>query len=279
MTPWGMQYKGAVRLDELHRELKTNCMIRRRKKDVLKDLPPKQRFVVPIALRNRKEYEEAQTDLIRWLRKYNPAKANKAKKAERLVKWGYLKRLICDLKIAQTKEWIDSFLAENDGKLIVVGENVEPLKRLHEMYPKNSLLVNGSVKGKKRMVAVDQLNNDRRYRIMFGNIDAIGVGLNLVGASAMAVIQLPWTPGKLGQVEARIDRIGQKFKTFVYYLIAKDTIEEKHCHIIQNKQSIADAAIDGESQGTDLDLFDQLEKELKRYAKIKKGKSARKRAA
>ena len=78
-------------------------MIRRLKKQVLKDLPPKQRHTIPLKLnhRNLKEYNKANQNFIRWLGEKNINKAKKAKKAEQLVRLGYLKRLAAKLKYKQ----------------------------------------------------------------------------------------------------------------------------------------------------------------------------------
>ena len=82
-TRWGWVYKGAKNLDKLHRRLKKQCMIRRLKKDVLDDLPPKTRTVVPMELDNRAEYDEAHKDFLKWLRK----KSRRLGLVSRAIKW------------------------------------------------------------------------------------------------------------------------------------------------------------------------------------------------
>lgn len=87
---WGWEYKGAVRLKELNTLLNTTCMIRRLKVDVLEQLPKQSRYVVPLEISNRKEYDKAVSDFLGWLLKKHVGKAEKAAKAERLVKIGYI---------------------------------------------------------------------------------------------------------------------------------------------------------------------------------------------
>jgi SWI/SNF-related matrix-associated actin-dependent regulator 1 of chromatin subfamily A len=82
---WGWDFKGAKNLDELHEKLTSTMMIRRKKMDVLQDLPEKSRNVITIPISNRKEYDEAETDLIAWLSKFNIGKAKRAEAAERLI--------------------------------------------------------------------------------------------------------------------------------------------------------------------------------------------------
>ena len=73
-------------------------MIRRLKKDVLKELPDKTRHIIPLKIRKRKEYQEAVENFIKWLTKKSAAKAKRAERAKALVKMGYLKRLSAQLK-------------------------------------------------------------------------------------------------------------------------------------------------------------------------------------
>jgi len=132
-TPWGWEYKGAKNLDKLHDILTENCMVRRRKVDVLKDLPAKSRHVVSVPLENRHEYDEAEEDLILWLSKYSKRKANNAARAERLVKMGYLKRLAATLKLKAVTDWIDRFLEETDEKLVVFAIHRDIIKSLRSI--------------------------------------------------------------------------------------------------------------------------------------------------
>jgi SWI/SNF-related matrix-associated actin-dependent regulator 1 of chromatin subfamily A len=63
----GMDYKGSSNLEELHKILLENLMVRRRKVDVLKELPSKTRCVVPLELPDYGEYNRALEDFLGWL--------------------------------------------------------------------------------------------------------------------------------------------------------------------------------------------------------------------
>ena len=116
------------------RFLKTNLMIRRRKADVLKELPAKIRTVIPLEIENTAEYTAAQDDIIGWLRKQSATRAKKASKAKQLVRVGYLKRLAAQLKHKATCQWIDEFLAQQDGKLILFAVHKVIIKQLHMLF-------------------------------------------------------------------------------------------------------------------------------------------------
>jgi SWI/SNF-related matrix-associated actin-dependent regulator 1 of chromatin subfamily A len=262
LRPWGWEYKGARNLKKLHRILTDLVMIRRLTKDVLKDLPKNRRCVVPIEITNKKEYQEASTNFLKWLRKINKSRARKAARAEKLVQIGYLKRLAARLKLKSVIEWIDNVLESTDGKLVVFGLHRNILNELHDHYKKISVLINGQVTGRKRQRLVDKFRHSIKTRILFGNLIAAGQGLNLVEANIAATIEFGWNPGAHNQAEKRINRIGQKKKTINYYLVAKGTIEEKLCKIIQERQKILSKTLDGGCSEDDIDILDLLEKEL-----------------
>lgn len=255
---WGWEFKTPRRLDELHARLKSTCMIRRRKQDVLHDLPPKQRVVVPMDIANRSEYEEASTNFIRWLSAVDAAGAERAKRAEQLTKIGYLLRLCAKSKVPMIQDWIDNYLLRTDQKLVVFTMYRKMVEILHERYHGMSVVVDGSVTGKNRMRAVDQFQHAKSCRLFIGNIRAAGVGLTLTKAPVCAFTDLPWTPGDLVQGEDRIHRIGQTQAVSIYYLVAVRTIEERLCELLVQKQEILESTLDGTGRGDNLDIFKEL---------------------
>lgn len=264
--PWGWVYSGARDLDILHAKLKRTCMIRRLKRDVLKDLPPKVRKVIPMQLSDRREYDEATNDFLGWLSKQSLEKARKAKKAEALIRIGYLLRLCAKLKVELIYDWIDNFLETSDGKLVVMTMHRRMIELLEERYGKLAVRVDGTVKGDDRQRAVDSFQHSPKVRLFLGNIRAAGIGITLTAADTCVFTDLPWTPGDLVQAEDRIHRIGQKGTAFIYYLVAVNTIEEKLCKLLREKQSILEEVLDGKGRGDDLNIFNELLRTVTRKA-------------
>lgn len=264
--PWGWEFNGASHLDELHESLLNLGMIRRLKKDVLTELPDKIRQVIPCSLKRIKEYEEAQRDFISWLRKESAVKADKAAQAEAITKLGYLKRFAAKLKMGFVKKWVDDFLEREDGKLVLFCTHRKIIRKLHKRYKEISVVVDGSVTGKKRKYAIEQFQTNKKTRIFIGNIKAAGVGIDLWAASVCAFVELDWVPGNHTQAEDRLHRIGQKKVVMVYYLIAKKTIEEKLCKIIQQKQEVLTNTLDGKKVKNDFNVFSKLQKILLKKA-------------
>jgi len=260
--PWGWEYKGANNLKELHRKLNSLMMIRRLKKDVLSELPDKTRQIIPMDIDNRNEYQEALNNFVTWLTRKSTVKAERAKRAEQLVQMGYLKRLSAELKMKFVLQWIDDFLEESDGKLVLGAIHKNIIRQVHSRYKHISVVADGSVTGKKRKFVIQTFQKNKSIRLLVGNIDVIGLGHTLTAASTGALLEIPWTPAKAIQFEDRIHRIGQKKVVMIYYLIAKDTIEEKLCELLQKKQAILSATLDGKKQINKLEIFDELQKEL-----------------
>jgi len=264
------EYKGAKNLDVLHRRLKKHGMIRRLKRDVLKDLPPITHNIVLLDIKNRKEYEEAEQDFVNWLYKKSPAKANRAVRAERMVKRGYLRRLIGELKLQAVKEWVDTFFEETDDKLILFGIHKKVLKPLQEHYRSRSVLVDGSVTGHKRQLAVDKFQTSPKTKLLLANVQAGGTGYTLTASRSVGLIEIPWTPGEVSQAIARAHRISQTRGVSCYYLVVYDTIEHDLIRLIQHKQGILDQTLDGGVPTNEEDLMDLLDQEIAKRQRKKK---------
>lgn len=263
ITPWGIDYSGAKDLDILHLRLKKDLMIRRLKSEVLSELPPKRRVIVPLSIERPKEYQKAASDFIGWLAKQSLAKARKAQNAEALVKIGYLKRLAAALKLKSVFNWVDDFFAESDEKLVLFAVHTDVIKQLEKRYHGKCVVVNGEMTGQDRQRAVDAFQKSPKIKLFIGNIKAAGVGITLTAASTVAFAELGWTPGEMVQAEDRCHRIGQLNSLTCHYLIGKGTIEERLCSLIQSKMAVLDQVLDGSVNGeASLNIFDLLLKSL-----------------
>lgn len=263
-TPWGWGYKGASNTEQLYELLSSTCMIRKRKAEVLSQLPDKSRRVFTVPMSRPEEYEQAERDFVGWLMKQDPLKANKAVRAEAVTKLGYLKRLAARLKLRAVVEWINEFLHETEEKLVVFCCYRKALQAIVRRCPVRSVVVDGSVTGKRRKLAIDQFQKDRQTRLFVGNIRAAGVGITLTAASTVAFAELDWVPGAHVQAEDRCHRIGQGQPVTAWYFVAHGTIEERLCEVIQQKQEVLSAVLDGGPVPEDLDVYTQLLREMRK---------------
>lgn len=265
---WGWDFRGASNLDQLHELLSNNLMIRRRKEDVLQELPDKIQSVIHIQLDNQREYDLAHKDFLSWLAKHNPKKVDKASKSEKLTRIGYLKQLVGRLKLPTVIEWIQNFLRASDEKLVVFAYHKHVIEELANKFKSLCVVVNGDITGKKRELAVKKFQTNSSTRLFFGNLIAAGQGITLTASSTVLIAELDYVPGRLLQAEARVHRIGTKNCVNTYYMVAKNTMEIPLLRLLQSKQGNLNTVIDGGiDQGESLDLFDQLCELLEREAK------------
>lgn len=261
-TGFGWDFKGATNTDKLHKLLTETIMIRRLKKDVLKDLPDKIYSIVPFEIVNREEYDRAASNIVDWIFEHEgEEKADRASQAEVLVEFEKLKQLAVMGKIESVKEWIADFL-ESGEKLVLFATHISTLDILQRAFPKISVRLDGSTSQKDRQETVDRFQNDDRTRLFLGNIKAAGIGITLTSASNVGFVELPWTPGDYEQASDRLHRIGQKNAVNVWTLVAQDTVEEDIALILSNKAKVLSAVLDGKNVDDD-SLLSGLIKKVK----------------
>lgn len=232
----------ASNLKELNYKLWTTCMFRREKSLVLKDLPDKIRQVMTCEITNRREYLDAEQDLITYLQKYKDAddeKIAKALRGEVMVRIGILRNISARGKVKEVIEFVNDF-RENGQKIILFCSLHEVVDELKDRFP-TAVSVTGRDSQEEKQMAVDTFQNDPKTEIIICSIKAAGVGLTLTASSNVAFVEFPWTYADCCQCEDRAHRIGQKNSVTCYYFLGRGTIDEKVYKIIQNKKSIANA--------------------------------------
>lgn len=242
----GWDFSGASHLEELHRKV-SRVMIRRMKIDVLPELPPKIRSVIPIDIDNRQEYELARDSFAEWLAVHKGYEAvRRARHAEAIVRLGELRRIVARGKLTQIMEWVDEFLKTTGRKIIIFAIHKSIIERLMEHYP-NAAKIDGSVPPKLRQGIMDRFQNDPKCREFVGNIRAAGVGGDLYAASDVVFVEMAWIPGAHDQAEDRALRIGQKAdKMTAHYFLGDNTVEEKHFELLETKRTVVGKVLNGD---------------------------------
>jgi hypothetical protein len=255
---FGWDTSGASNLTELNTKLRQNCYIRRTKDEVLPELPEKSRNIVHLEATGAgaKEYRAAEDDLVLFLRS-NGYKTKDS--GEHMARTQVLKRLAAWAKMNAVEEWIDSFLASCDRKLVVFAHNVDVVDHLASKY--GNYRVSGRDSMGERQAAVDAFQNDPKARVIVLNLQAGGVGITLTAGSDVVFVQMGWTPGEHDQAEDRCHRIGQKNNVQIWYLLASGTIDEDIYDLVDAKREIVDAVTEGdevEQQSVVKDLMKRL---------------------
>ena len=149
-------------------------------------------------------------------------------------------------KIDKSISMITNILEEYpDDKLIVVSQWTSMLSIIGSHLRKRDLKyceIKGDVKLFVRNEIVEAFNENSNtdLRVMLLSLTAGGVGLNLVGANRMFLLDIHWNPALEHQCADRIYRVGQKKDVTIYKLLCEQTIEERIQQIQQNKLQIAE---------------------------------------
>ena len=248
----------ASNLKELNFNLWKYCMFRREKSLVLTDLPDKIRQVNTCEITNRKEYMDAERDLIMYLQKYKDAddeKIEKALRGEVMVRINILRQISARGKVRDVIEFVKDF-RENGKKIILFCSLHEVVDQLKRYFP-TAVSVTGRESPDEKQRAVDAFQNNPKADIIICSIKAAGVGLTLTASSNVAFVEFPWTYADCCQCEDRAHRIGQKDSVTCYYFLGRRTIDEKVYRIIQEKKNIANA-VTGSTEDIEENIVDMV---------------------
>ena len=248
----------ASNLKELNFNLWKYCMFRREKSLVLTDLPDKIRQVNTCEITNRKEYMDAERDLIMYLQKYKDAddeKIEKAVRGEVMVRINILRQISARGKVRDVIEFVKDF-RENGKKIILFCSLHEVVDQLKRYFP-TAVSVTGRDSQDEKQRAVDAFQNNPKADIIICSIKAAGVGLTLTASSNVAFVEFPWTYADCCQCEDRAHRIGQKDSVTCYYFLGRRTIDEKVYRIIQEKKNIANA-VTGSTEDIEENIVDMV---------------------
>lgn len=244
---------GASNLEQLNMFLRNHTMVRRLKKDVLNQLPPKRRIKINIDIENRKDYEDIENRFIEW---YISKGGIIDSKAELLQKIEALRKIALEGKLKQTIEFIANTY-ENEKKVVVFAHHRHIIEQIYDELRKlnyNLTKIIGGMKVEEKQNAIDSFNNSEEGIIII-SVRAGGEGINLQTAKVGIFVEMDWTPAMLLQAEDRLHRIGQNRTVDIYYLIAENTVEEHIFKIVQEKAELTKEILDtanNESEGFEI---------------------------
>lgn len=239
-------FTGAKNLYGLHQVLKA-FMLRRLKKDVLKQLPPKINTTLFVPITNVDEYREAENNFLSWMReKKGDVAAIRAASAELIVKLNSLRQLAAEGKVEPVADWLKP-CGDGQGKVIIFCSFTSPLERLAKIKG-DSVFYSGALDRESRQQAVDDFQESEKYCYFMGTVIAAGVGITLTAANRVAFLDLPWTPGGKIQAEDRAHRIGQTRTVEIVNVLAKGTVDERMLKLLAAKEYIIAQAVDGKTR-------------------------------
>jgi SWI/SNF-related matrix-associated actin-dependent regulator 1 of chromatin subfamily A len=268
------RFDGQVARERLHWHLRSTCYVRRRKDEVLTQLPPKRRITVPVPLANEHDYRHLEEDLVDWLRhavqdpRLLAERIDSALRAEALVKLNALRHVAARGKLHAAIEWIKTFL-ESGERLVVFAHHRDIQAELVRAFPRGArILGSDSVEERQRNVELFQRERGGAP-LCICSLEAASHGFTLTAAASVAFLELGWTPAKHDQAEDRVHRIGQDRHVTAWYLLAADTIDERIAALIDYKRAVVGSVTDGTS-GAEAAVIDRLLVDLASESPLKR---------
>ncbi|MDE0442120.1 MAG: DEAD/DEAH box helicase [Gammaproteobacteria bacterium] len=239
--------------------------LRRRRQDVLRELPPKIVSTRRIELmpRQRASYDRAEREGIVYLKSLG-AEVTIVHVLELITR---LKQICnADPKMGDSCKIEDiarrvSETAARDHKAVIFSQYTSATagvrlieRRLAEFRP---LVLTGDTPVPERSAVIDAFRTRVEHPALIASLGVGGVGLNLQEASYVFHLDRWWNPAVERQAEDRVHRIGQKAKVHVVKYTCADTIEQRIETILEDKQALFDELIDDVT----LDLAARLSRE------------------
>ena len=274
---------GARHLDTLRARLGPS-FLRRRKQEVLAQLPARTDTRVPIELTPQQlEEHDALIPAIAALAAIGQRRPLTPSEFQRLMSLLTEQRMLCNglalahydelaeglarekpteavlstlasPKLAELRELVRQLAVVQERRIVIFSQWRRMLSLAHwavgdvlEAEGLRGVWFSGAESPKRRTQNLVDFHDDPRTRILFAT-DAGGVGLNLQHAADSCInLELPWNPAVLEQRIARIWRLGQKNRIEVYNLVAETGIEARIAGLLGDKRALFSGLFDGTS--------------------------------
>ncbi|WP_432401472.1 SNF2 helicase associated domain-containing protein [Wukongibacter sp. M2B1] len=244
-------------LKELSRHIRP-FVLRRIKKDVLKELPDKIENKVTVQLTNEQKkiylayLQKIKGEIEEEIRDKGFEKSH----IKILAGLTRLRQICCHPsmfiegydetsgKLLLLEELINEAM-EGGHRILLFSQFTSMLRIIKEMLQRNGIefkYLDGSTNIKERGKLVNSFN-EGNGNIFLISLKAGGTGLNLTGADTVIHFDPWWNPAVEEQATDRAYRIGQKNTVHVMKLITKGTIEEKIYKLQEKKRKLIESVI------------------------------------
>ncbi len=245
-------------------------ILRRRKEEVLEELPPKTEVTLTV------ELSPAERAFYEALRQHALESIDDSEGPNRrfqiLAELMKLRQAACHPKLVNPDVDIPSSklellaetvqeLRENGHKALIFSQFVRHLKIVEQWAIENDVpyqYLDGSTPGPKRDDAVQAFQRGEGD-IFLISLKAGGTGLTLTAADYVLHLDPWWNPAVEDQASDRAHRIGQQRPVTVYRLVSENTIEEKIVKLHAEKRDLADSLLAGTEQSGSLSANDLLD--------------------
>lgn len=235
-------------------------LMRRLKRDVAKELPPKIERTAWCSLTpdQREVYRQLLEASRRRITDMVAEKGFNASRMEILRTLLRLRQVCCHLDLLKLEHvqsqapsakldlLVELLMEAMDGghRVLIFSQFVSMLTLLRQEFERRGwtyAYLDGATQN--RMDVVKRFNTDRSIPAFLISLKAGGTGLNLVGADMVIHYDPWWNPAVVDQATDRAYRIGQDRTVYSIKLIARDTVEEKVLALQRRKQMVIDATV------------------------------------
>ncbi|WP_078126058.1 DEAD/DEAH box helicase [Leptospira alexanderi] len=248
-------------------------LLRRRKSEVLTDLPPKTeiRVSTPMEIRQLKLYEKARQEAILTLKSAGPNYI-----FELLPQLTRLRRLACHPDIGMDKVdptqsgKINRFLTMiqeeiPEGSAVLVfsqfTDTLSIVKNALDLLKIEYFYLDGKTPQSKRISYVKRFQRGEK-RFFLISLKAGGVSLTLTRADTVFHLDPWWNPAVENQASDRAHRFGQKQPVFIYKLFSEGSIEERVLELQEKKRKLFASLLDSEKGWTESNISREELREL-----------------
>lgn len=245
--------------------------LRRRKNQVLDDLPEKTEIVLTVEMstEERAFYEAIRREALEKIESTDGEA--KDKRFRILAELTRLRLACCHPKLVNENVPLGSSklelfgetleeLLENKHKALVFSQFVKHLKIVREYLDSKGIsyqYLDGSTPPNVRQERIDQFQRGNG-EVFLISLKAGGTGLNLTAADYVIHLDPWWNPAVEDQATDRVHRIGQQRPVTVYRLVTENTVEEKILKLHETKRDLADSLLDGTDTSGKLSADDLL---------------------
>jgi superfamily II DNA or RNA helicase len=248
-------------------------ILRRKKNDVLDDLPAKTEITLSVSLSEgeRAFYETLRRNAVESLENLKDD-GEGSKQLKILAELMRLRRACCNpnlvnpelgLKSSKLELFADTVeeLLDNGHKALVFSQFVGHLELIKEWVESKGIkyqYLDGSTPPQKREAAIAAFQSGRGGDLFLISLKAGGTGLNLTAADYVIHTDPWWNPAVEDQASDRAHRIGQTRPVTIYRLITENTIEEKILQLHAHKRDLADSLLEGSDASAKMTSADLL---------------------
>ena len=220
-------------LAELQQKLRSSVMIRRRKDDVLKDLPSKMRRTIILELLHNEEKAVVaeETTLVNSI-----VGAYLRDVAVNFEDMAEIRKSMSLVKAPRVADYLLEALEESSS-IVYFGHHRDAIDLVAQKLKAKKVKVGiytGATPEKKRQQIIDDFQSGK-ITIFLGSMEAAGTGITLTRASRVVFGELNWSAAVMAQAEDRTHRIGQKNSVLIEHIVLDGSIDVKLSRTIRSK--------------------------------------------